>query len=62
MPWPPPSVQAGMAMAQGRTDRGAVLEGCLCLADDCGVVVPVERENLQLRKFLLEHGLAEWLG
>lgn len=50
---------------QLRTGRanGPSWEGCLYLADEHGVVFPVDKETVQLRTFLLEHGVAEaWPG
>lgn len=39
------------------------MEGCPHLADESGSVVsPADRENLWLRKFLPEQGLAEGWG
>lgn len=40
-----------------------MLEGCLRPAHDSGVaVLPIEKENLQLRKIHPEHGLVKGWG
>lgn len=53
-PVPPSAPQLSAGQAEGPS-----WDGCLCFADDHGVGLPIDKETVQLRMFLLELGAAE---